>query len=239
MIHKTTAIFALACLSLHCAAQSDSTSHRVEHYFGLQANQLLRQILNFSNNSAPLNNPYLLNYSVVESKSKMGINVGLGYNFDQTKIGDVTNERETDINELFLRIGFEKKFSFGRKWLMGAGADFLFDNLNNETTSKTTNFGNSKSLIATVTHQRGLGFGPRCTLSYYISNRILLGTETTYYFKSLKNTGEIKSTITNKESDPNTGEVRDVTRSERTETDDKFKKLQLNAPAVIWLIVKF
>jgi hypothetical protein len=238
MINKTMATIFMACVSLYCSAQSDSVSRKAEHYVGLQANQLLRQLLNFSGSGSGVNNPYLLNYSVVESTSKIGANIGLGYNIDQSKTGDVTNERDTKANELFFRMGFEKKMSLSKKWLLGLGADVLLQKQKNETTSKT-NFGGGKSVISTTSNQNGVGGGPRCTLSYFITSRILIGTEATYYFKSLKNKGEVKSVITTREFDPNTGEQRDVTRVELTKSDDKFKQLQFSVPAVIWLIVKF
>jgi hypothetical protein len=237
-INKITAIIFLACLSLHCNGQSDSTAKKTTQYLGLQANQLLRQIFNFGGNSIPVNNPYLINYSIVNSASNSGVNAGLGYNIDQSKGGDPTNSRENKSNSLFFRVGYEKKLSFGKRWLMGLGADVLIENSKSETTSNT-NLGGGKSEIKTTSKQSGFGLGPRCTLSYYITPRILVGTETTYYFKALKNNADVKSTTTNREVDPNTGALRDVTRTETTKTDDKFKNLNLNLPAVLWLILKF
>jgi hypothetical protein len=238
MINKTTATLVMACVSLYCSAQSDSVTRTAEHYVGLQANQLLRQLLNFSGNASGVNNPYLINYSVVESSSKMGVNIGFGYNIDQAKTGDITNERDSKTNELFLRVGFEKKMSLSKRWLLGLGADVLLQKEKSETTSKTI-FGNGKSVINTTSNQNGFGGGPRCTLSYFITNRILIGTEATYYFKSLTSKGKVVSAITNLEFDPNTGEQVNLTRTEATKTDDTFKQLQFSVPTVIWLIVKF
>jgi hypothetical protein len=237
-INKITAILFLACLSLHCSGQSDSTAKKTTQYLGLQANQLLRQIFNFGGNTTPVNNPYLLNYSIVGATSQMGGNAGLGYSIDQSKSGDATNSRENKSNSLFFRVGFEKKINFGKRWLMGLGADVLIESTKSETTS-STNFGGGKSAIKTTSTQSGFGLGPRCTLSYYITQRILIGTEATYYFKALTNKADIRNTTTNKEVDPITGQQHDVTRTETTKTDDKFKNLNLNLPAVLWLIVKF
>jgi hypothetical protein len=238
MINKTTATLLMACVSLYCSAQSDSVTRKAEHYVGLQANQLLRQLLNFSGNASGVNNPYLINYSVVESASKMGVNIGFGYNIDQATIGDITNQRDSKTNELFLRIGFEKKMSLSKRWLLGLGADVLFQKEKSETTSKTI-FGDGKSMINTTSNQNGFGGGPRCTLSYFITNRILIGTEATYYFRSLTSKGKVVSAITNPEFNPNTGEQVNVTRTESSKTDDTFKQLQFSVPTVIWLIVKF
>src|SRR3982751_2623571 len=106
-INKITAIIFLACLSLHCNGQSDSTAKKTTQYLGLQANQLLRQIFNFGGNSIPVSNPYLINYSIVNSATNSGMNAGLGYNIDQSKGGDPTNSRENKSNSLFFRVGYE------------------------------------------------------------------------------------------------------------------------------------
>ncbi|MGC4021145.1 MAG: hypothetical protein QM734_03975 [Cyclobacteriaceae bacterium] len=48
-----------------CFAQRDSTnSKKVNHYIGVQANQLLRQLFNLSGNTTVVTSPYLINYSV-------------------------------------------------------------------------------------------------------------------------------------------------------------------------------
>lgn len=239
MIHKTIASVLLACLFFPVFAQTDSTGKKAEHYIGLQANQLFRQLFNLSNNnSATIASPYLLNYSVVSTASQWGANIGWGYGFDEIKTGDPTNERTTSNNDFFFRIGVEKKIPVSKKWLIGVGADILFDKEKSETISKTnTGFG----MVNTTTNNKvsGYGTGARLTLSYYITNRILIGTEATYYFKSQKIAEERKVTTTTQEVDPITGQPRTVTRSEFSDSDDKTKRLQFNVPAVLWLTVKF
>jgi hypothetical protein len=59
-------------------------SKRFKHFVGLQANALFRQILNFSGANTPVNNPYLLTYSVVTPKKGWGIDAGLGYTYNKT-----------------------------------------------------------------------------------------------------------------------------------------------------------
>jgi hypothetical protein len=70
-------------------------------------------------------------------------------------------------------------------------------------------------------------------------DRLLIGTEGTYYFKSIKSTNKTVNKITTREFDPVTGQERNVTHTDVTDSDDDFKKLQLNVPAVIFLILKF
>jgi hypothetical protein len=238
MIYKTTAVVMMACLSLACKAQDDTIEKNVDQYIGIQINQLVRQIFNFGNNNTAINNPYLINYSAVFGPKKIGFNIGTGYTFDEIKTGDATNELTTKVNNTFFRIGFEKKSSLGKNWLFSFGADILLDKQKDESTSKITFGGNGKIVTTTSSTVKGTGFGPRIMLSYHISNRILIGTEATYYYKSIKDVGEVVTATTSREFDPQTGMERNVTRTERTENDDKLKKLQFNVPAVLWLHVK-
>jgi len=241
MIHKTTAILVMVCLSFSAAAQSDSTSQNktIDQYLSFQGNLLIRQVFNFSNNTIPVNVPYLLNYSLVTGPSKIGFNAGMGYTFNQIKGGDKTNERKTDVNDLFFRVGFEKKKYLNKKWLLGFGGDVLIDRQNDETTN-TISFGNSGKVVTTTTSSaNGLGFGPRVTLSYAINKWIFIGTEANYYFKKFKSKNEVVTATTQLEFDPITGTQRNVTHTERTKSDDTSKNFQLNLPTVFWITVRF
>jgi hypothetical protein len=242
MIYKTTAIIAMACLSFSGFSQTDSTNKKIDHYISFQVNQLIRQVFNFSNNSTGVNVPYLLNYSMVSAKSKIGFNVGLGYTFDQFKNDDPANERKTDIDNLFFRAGFEKKSTLGRSWLLGFGFDLLVNKQKSETTStiKTNNGNGSGKIVTTTTgSQNGGGFGPRATLSYYITSRILIGTEANFYFNRAKSKDELVTATTQLEFDPATNSERMVTHTERTKSDDKSKHIGLSIPTVIWMTVRF
>lgn len=68
------------------AQNSDSLneSKRFKHFVGLQANALFRQILNFSGANTPVNNPYLLTYSIVTPKKGWGLDAGMGYTYNKT-----------------------------------------------------------------------------------------------------------------------------------------------------------
>jgi hypothetical protein len=238
MIHKTTAIAFLACLTLNSFAQSDSSSRRFEHYIGVQANQLFREIFSVRENASEINNPYLINYSVVSARSGMGINAGLGYIFNEFKTGDAANERETTNNNFFFRIGFETKFNVGKAWQVGVGADALIDNQKNKTISNS-NTGFGKISAETNDKISALGTGPRLNINYRISQRVLVGTEASYYYRSRRIKENSKITTTAREFDPNTGTERDVTRTELSDNEDKSKNILFNVPAVIWLVLKF
>jgi hypothetical protein len=248
-INKTIASLVLASLCSIASAQSDTTINvtvttttpesgtapsGAQHYVGVQANELLRQILNLSNNDTPIDNPYLLTYSV-NGASGFGFHFGLGYEFDDTKNMDGQIERETNIDNFSLRFGPEKKFWLGKKWLASSGLDILIDRQKNETTNKQEN-DFAKTKITTSSKITGWGFGPRFGISFQVSNRIFLGTEMTYYFKKLKSKGEITTSITTEEV--LNGEITETTQTEKTDTDDKFKELNFSVPAVLYLVIR-
>src|SRR6187551_3878023 len=88
-------------------AQQDSSYRKANHYIGVQANQLIKQLFNLSNNNAVVNNPYLLVYSVNSVRNGWGANIGFGYTFNEVTDGDAFNTRETKVNNFFFRAGFE------------------------------------------------------------------------------------------------------------------------------------
>ena len=198
-------------------AQQDSSYRKANHYIGVQANQLIKQLFNLSNNNAVVNNPYLLVYSVNSVRNGWGANIGFGYTFNEVTDGDAFNTRETKVNNFFFRAGFEKKTNFGKRWLFSGGFDITTDNQKNNT--KNTGGGNT---IETDNQTKGWGFGPRVSLNFKITDRILLGTECTYYFRSGKSSLKTTSSFGGSE-----------------ETSDKSKQFLFTAPAVLLLIIKF
>jgi hypothetical protein len=70
----------------------------------------------------------------------------------------------------------------------------------------------------TETRNSGTGIGLRFTLNYNISEKILLGTEATYYYKSLKETR---------------------TGTGAPEETEKFKEFTFAVPIALFLILKF
>lgn len=219
MFRKTFAGLLLAC-SFFSAFAQDTIPRNSSHYVGVQVNQLIRQILNFSGSTPAINNPYLLTYAVNSRHTGWGANFGLGYTFNEFKDGDAFLERNTKINDLFFRAGFERKSSFGKRWILSSGVDAVFDLQNNTTT--TVQSGNPNGNVKTNNKTSAWGLGPRVTLNYTITDRILIGTEATYYFKSIKE--RIKS---------------DVAIGTSDDTTEKSKRFQFAVPSVIFMILKF
>jgi hypothetical protein len=221
MLRKASVSFLLACFVFSAFAQ-DTIPKNSNRYIGVQINQLIRQILNFSSSSTAVNNPYLITYAVNSRQTGWGANFGLGYTFNEFNDGDAFLRRRTKINDFFFRVGFERKSGFGKRWILSSGIDALIDLQNN--TTRTTQSGISPSNTTTTKNKNnGWGLGPRVTLNYTITDRMLIGTEATYYFKSLKNTIETQGQ----------GGVSD------DKTTEKSKRFQLVVPAVIFMVLKF
>lgn len=182
-------------------------------YFGIQGNQLIRQILNFSNTSTAINNPYLLTYSVNNERG-VGGSFGLGYSFAETADGDAITKRVTTTSDLFLRAGVEKKSTFGNRFILAVGGDLVFERLNTET-KVTDNFSGT---IKTSNTNSGWGLGPRVAIYYAVTDKFLISTEANYYLKFIKSKFE---------ANPGTKQEEDT------------KKFQLNLPTAIFLILKF
>jgi hypothetical protein len=218
MLRRTTlAIFFILCFDSVFA--QDSIPKISRQYVGVQVNQLIRQILNFSGSAAAVNNPYLLTYAVNSRSTGWGANFGLGYTYNEFKDGDAFTQRSTKINELFFRIGFEEKSRFGKHWIISAGMDAVTELKNNST--KVTQGDPLSPGIKTKNKSTGFGLGPRVTLSYEVTDKILIGTEATYYFKSTTN------------------KIDNSGGSGPDDTEEKFKSFQFNPPTVIFLILKF
>lgn len=183
------------------------------NYFGIQANQLIRQILNFSNASSTVNNPYLLTFST-NGADGVGGNFGLGYNFSEVADGDAITKRTTTTSDLFVRAGIEKKSTFGNRFILSFGGDLIFERLKTET-KVTDNFSGQ---VSTDNQNTGFGLGPRVGLYYAITDKFLISTEANYYLKFINSKFEV---------------------SPGTKQEEKVKRFQLNVPTAIFLILKF
>jgi hypothetical protein len=64
---------------------------KFDHYIGLQANELLRQLVSLSDNNTEINNPYLLTYTLLASKHQVGIQLGFGFDVNESK--DLTSRQ--------------------------------------------------------------------------------------------------------------------------------------------------
>ena len=233
----TTTFMAVAFFKSH--AQSEALPNKqFSHYIGVQANQLIKQIVNLNSGSSSIDNPYLLVYSIKDNKTGWGAAAGIGYEFQ--KIHDLLPEnRESKMNNLFFRAGVTRKSMVSKRFEASYGLDFVYDyRLNKTFTSSVTVFGSSidssESIVTSKT--TSYGFGPQFTISYYFSERLLLGTETTYYFIS---SSEKQNAITTDKvfSQFPTPETVTTTSNSNSKTD--VSTFTFGFPVALFLILKF
>lgn len=163
--------------------QEDFVSEKADkknyHYIGLQANQLIRQLLSFGGNSSAVTNPYLLTWSFNNKSTGVGMASGLGYSSIQTRTNDVFNNTISKVDDFAFRVGVEKKSYLTRRWLVSFGGDLLIENNKAETTTSVV----GGSSVSVTTTAKRYGFGPRASLNYQINDKLLLGTESSFYLK--------------------------------------------------------
>lgn len=158
-------------------AQTDTVSVRTfDNFVGLQANELLRQIISFD--EAPeVRNPYLLTYTIRHNQTGLTFNAGVG--FSSTK---VTNENDvetrTQMNDLRLGLGYQKKL--GKIIEAGVGLDYLVGRDRIETISiSVQNFQSfiDSSYATSKQINKRSGFGLHGSLRFVIANWLTVGTE--------------------------------------------------------------
>lgn len=238
MLRKIWVLTLSQLLCLSGMAQNETPAVRKsDHYVGLQANQLIRQVFNFSGANPGINNPYLLTYAVNSIESGAGFTAGFGYSFAEATDGDQFVDRTTTNNDVFFRFGFEKKSMLAKKVIFSLGVDIVLDRQKLETETKERT--QSQINFESSTRTNGMGLGPRLTLNYQITDKIIVGTEANYYYRSFKIEQIQKNVFFETQFDPITGQSRQVRRTEETKESEKQKRFQFNSPAVIFLIMKF
>ncbi len=232
-------------LSSVFAQENDSTKKVTDHYFGLQVNALYREVLSFNNNNATINNPYLFTYSFNNKTNGWGMSFGLGYTVDKFTDGDEAFSRDTGNSDFNFRIGLEKKSMIAKKMMVGVAFDILYGrNMNNTTTKSEIDFGGTGpkgvSNVSTEVTNSTLGFGPRISFNYMITDRFMIGTEATYYYKRAKVEQLFESSSLRYDFNPSTGE-RDIPvfESDETDTEATAKNFDLELPLVLYLTIKF
>ncbi len=213
--------------------EKTATPDRITHYTGLQVNQLLKQIVNFGN-SPSVNNPFLLKYSLRFNETQTQINAGFGYNYSQqTEKGGL----KSDLSNLDFRLGYGKAYPIGKKFELGIGIDGVLKAQNIQTVNvQSFNFGSG--IDSTITTSKsvamGYGLGPQVTLTYAITDRILIGTEASYYF--IRSTQKLEVQSKNYSSTFGGPEILTV---DTQKDENKGMDLNLQLPVALFLIITF
>jgi hypothetical protein len=220
--------FAIPLFSQEMRADTGSHRKKSMHLVGIQANALFRQIFNFGNANNPVNNPYLLTYNFINRKSKLGAELGMGYTLNNIIENDGNTKKDNDINDLYLRVGISKMVPLSRLFSATVHLHFLFDLLNSKTFTET-NFGSQITRVNSNTSSLRYGAGPTLALRFKLSNRVFLGTEASYYFKTGNNKSKFSSvTLIN-------GVPMD---NQYSESDNDLTQFLFNVPTAIFLSIR-
>lgn len=202
-----------------------------EHQVGVQMNQLIRQVFNFNNTAANNSNPFLLTYTLTHINSGIGLRLGAGYDQRSFVDDDGVSSRDGKITDMNLRAGLEKSFNLGSGFTAGAGLDFVMAQSTDDTKSLIRSVDTTK--IVTKSSVNNIGGGAMAWLRYSISKKVLVGTETSFYYR----TGRIKQDVTVAKKDLTTPAqpwVETTTSLNNTQSEGIF-----SVPVVFYLIVKF
>lgn len=179
-------LFLGLCGQLQTEAQSryyanDSTRNNKSSYFGLQANQLLKQFLSFNSSNTINTNPFLLTYSTTNGKGR-GFAMGTGLNFSVESTNDGVSSTEITNRNFVFRLGFEAKYHLAEKWIPFWGIDMHLGGVYSKVfTQQAQSFQITTSTVTST----NLFFGPaiRGGVLVALSKHLLLGTEGFFNFK--------------------------------------------------------
>lgn len=229
-----------ACTSFYCEAQNETPlTKKYNHYVGFQANELLRQLLNLSDNDNAVDNPYIVTYSIESIRSRLGLHIGFGYTYNRVSHKDAPVSSETKVNDLFYRIGFLKKVGLGKRFEAGLALDLIGGyQLDKTFTSSVTPQGSTIDTSNTSITNKIItyGGGPQLSLGFYITEKIILGTEASMYYSMKRNTQNIL--VKNISTDIFNGGDPIITTSNFNDEVDTYG-FAITLPVSIFLIVKF
>lgn len=227
----TTIALVFAVLWQPVKVQSQNVANKTEHTVGLQLNELVRQVFNFSNNSGNTAvNPYLLIYNINNHKG-WGLRLGVGFAQKNFAENDGITKKNSNLSNLNLRIGAEKSFVLSSKWKAGIGLDVVLGNDKNNTVSEIKSYDTTKT--TTESSLINYGGGAMGWLRYRLNKHIQIGTEASFYYV----TGKQEDNVTIQR----VGQVPPgiVAVSTYTSSSQNFSEAKLRVPVAIYLLVNF
>jgi hypothetical protein len=131
------------------------------------------------------------------------------------------------------RFGIEKAFTLTTKWSAGIGADVVYNSNDDNTTNLVRSF--DTTTTATKSKLSSMGGGVMGWLRYQLTPRVLIGTETSFYYTS--GTDDQTIDITSKSFSGVGGGG--VTKTTETKSKPTVTQGILSVPVAFYLIVKF
>jgi len=239
MVRFFCAAVCFTVITFHCNAQSDlPPAKKFNHYVGIQANELLRQLFNFSNTNTTIVNPFTVVYSISPTNSKWGGHAGFGYTYSWIEDKSNSVGRVSKVNDVTFRLGIERKIPLGKRFEAGMAFDIVggYEYDRTSSVSVTNLFSAIDSSFTEVTNKTtSIGAGPQFSIGYHISERFMLGTESTLYYISQNLKENI--IITDKLTQLFSGEEQISVSNSNSEID--MNKFNITLPVALFLIIKF
>ena len=191
MIRSLSVAIPLCCVAFTALAQPASNPPEREYYtyVGLQANQLLRALFSFGTPPSVVN-PYMLTIATNNRVTGIGFNTAIGYSLLQSRNGDNFTLVDVTTGDFSWRMGVEKKMFITDRWIWSIAGDVVYHRLKETSRGAAPN---TNPVTSQTTLTEG-GLGPRCTLNFVITDRILLGTEASFYMMFGKQTQILDNT---------------------------------------------
>jgi hypothetical protein len=168
----------------------------------------VRQFVNFSgNNSNGSTSPYSINVKAFKKLAKqvalVGIRLGSGY-VNSNNVSESTITTTSTLNEtLDFRVGIEYQKTISKKWIGYVGIDYITQKMSNNFTTRYLDAGNPTDNISynkRTTIMDGAGFV--LGMQFYITKRIALATEATYYYTDSWSKNNVFSTTSTNNQPP-------------------------------------
>jgi hypothetical protein len=226
-------IFSILSIIPYLLFSQEDQPKKFDHYASVQVNQIIKEIINLSSNDDLIDNPYLLEYSLIHNKSNFGLNMGFGYSYSQQGDHENPDGRYIEESTLSCFIGVCKRQMLGKKVELSYGLDY-FNNygLNKSYSFTIVEFGSRKdsSYFQVKDELKAWGVGFDVMFRYYFSKRILIGSQLTYSYMMTEEKSH-SLTYTESTSFPTSLEV------DNSGTD--HKDFLLHLPIAIFLTFKF
>lgn len=159
--------------------------HKYTHEIGLNVTNVLGNIFSLNPDSDPY--PYLLTYRKHLS-SNSAFRSGFNFNVSQDSNTEFDNnvflERNLQLLNADVRLGYEKKLPLNQRFLFSYGVDILGRYVQEKSTVRDFNFNTFSSFEQTW----GAGLGPVMRFEFKISDRMFLSIESSFYGFYTRNT---------------------------------------------------
>ncbi|MFZ4798362.1 MAG: hypothetical protein ACOYMA_12770 [Bacteroidia bacterium] len=213
-MNKSIFITIILLYSSSLFAQTIEPSTKPQKPFQIQAGinviSFVRQFVNFSgNNSNGITSPYSINLKAFKQLAKqdalIGIRLGSGYVSTYTTYENQTTTGSTLIETLDFRAGLEYQKTISKRWVGYVGLDYIFQNGTNKFITNIINLGSPIVNLTTdntsiIMNGGGLVFG----MQFFITKRIALSTEATYYYSDSWSNNTRIATVSSNSLPPST-----------------------------------